>query len=490
MYRDVNNISLLLGEVMLKYIIRTSNINTRPSNPSPAAAADRYKHPPKTPITMNPNRQTTKSATASIILAFLILGIVFLSGCNKSDDNNVPVAINDLTIVNEYQMSNQEMEAHFASLPNDPNAYDYMDLYLELLEMSDTLLLEHTFSKVTYASTDNQGNPVTLSGLLIYPSGGITAATPLISHNHGTELEKKYAPSQFVPGQSDFKNFLEVIIAWVISAMNNWIIIMPDYQGMGDDVGEVHPYCIKEPLAVSTADMVEATHVSILNTLYPSWTGNTYIMGYSEGGYVTMAALEELEKRNVELNGALCMEGPYDLSGAMLDIMLRDTAFPVPYFLPYMLVAYHHIYPDFFKYNEMLVDPYNTDIPEYTTGFYSTDKVNSIMPANHILKEVFTDAFTDTLSNTGSRAHQRIYDNNTYIGWKPVTETLLWHCVNDDCVPFTNYEKVKSVFGSLPNITYTEYPPITPIAQTTIHQTAAPIAFMQGTVWIIEREKE
>ena len=184
------------------------------------------------------------------------------------------------------------------------------------------------------------------------------------------------------------------------------------------------------------------------------------------------------------------MEGPYDLSGAMLDVMLADTAFPVPYFLPYMLVAYEDIYPNLFKYDEMLVSPYDTLIPEYTTGFYSTDKVNSIMPADHILKEIFTDAFIDTLSNTDTKAHHAIYENNSYIGWTPVTETFLWHCVNDDCVSFINFLKVKSVFGALPNITYVEYPPIIPISNTTIHQTAAPIAFMKGTIWILDREKE
>ncbi len=429
------------------------------------------------------------SIHSNFLFALILVLFIFQSACDKSDNNNNPIPVNDLEVVNEYTLNNQEMQAYFEGLPNDPDAYNYMDFYEELKGLSDTMLQEHTFSKVSYASTDNEGNPINLSGLLIYPSGGIEATTPLISHNHGTELEKKFAPSQFVPGQSDIKDFPEVIIAWAISALNNWVVIMPDYQGMGEDVGEVHPYCIKDCLAASTADMVQATQASILNSLHPSWTGNTYIMGYSEGGYVTMVAQQELEKRNVKLNGSLCMEGPYDLSGAMLDVMLADTAFPVPYFLPYMLVAYEDIYPNLFKYNEMLVSPYNTLIPEYTTGFYSTDKVNSIMPSDHILKEVFTDAFIDTLSSTDTKVYHAIYENNSYIGWTPVTETFLWHCVNDDCVSFSNFLKVKSVFGALPNITYVEYPPITPIFNT-IHQTAAPIAFMKGTIWILDREKE
>ncbi len=439
---------------------------------------------------MYPSRLYRKPVSTNITISLFIILIALLGACRKSDDNNNPAPDNDLRIISEYQVSNHELEEYFLVLEGHPEAYDYLDYYYELRDMSDTLLHEqHTFSKVTYASTDNHGNPVNLSGLLIYPSGGIKDHTPLISHNHGTELEKVLAPSQFVPGTSDITKYPEVIIAWANSALNNWIIIMPDYQGMGDDVGEVHPYCIKDRLAVSTADMVQAMQATIVNSFNPSWQGNTYIMGYSEGGYVTMVALQELEKRNVELNGALCMEGPYDLSGIMLDVMLADTAFPVPYFLPYMLVAYKHLYPETFIYDEMLISPYDTAVPYYTTGFYPENVVNNIMPADHILVEVFTDAFIDTLNNIGSRAWQILNDNNSYTGWIPVTETYLWHCVNDDCVSFGNYEKVKSVWGSLPNITYVGYPPIHPIFKT-IHQTAAPIAFMQGAIWIINREKE
>ena len=423
------------------------------------------------------------------LVALTIFSIFTLFSCNKKEDTeNIPIE-DGLTILQQYVVDNQDLPEHFAGLPEDPNVFGYQDLYNELLNLSDTLYEQHTFSKVTYSSTDNHGNPITLSGLLINPTHGIHDGTPIISHNHGTELEKKLAPSQFVPGQSSPGDFAEVMIAWLYSAMNNWVVIMPDYQGMGEDVSELHPYCIKDRLAVSTADMLEAAKKTIKSKFNASWQGNSYIMGYSEGGYVTMAALEELEKRNVELKGAVIMEGPYDLSGSMREVMLADTAFPVPYFLPMMLVGYNDIYPDYFKFEEMLVSPYDTAIPEYTTGFYSTDFVNNLMPADHILKEVLTESFIDSLNNTNSNAHQALYENNTYINWIPTTETFIWHCENDDCVPFGNFLKVKSVFGSPSNITYKQYPPLVPIFHT-IHQTAAPIAFLDGAGWIIERERE
>ena len=424
-------------------------------------------------------------------IRIILLGFLILNACKKDDNNSGAVPVNEgLKVVSSYLVNDDHIGDGFDQLPNDPSIYSYSNLYVDLVNLNDTLPTQvHTFSKVTYASTDNQGNPVRLSGLLIYPPNKIKENTPLISFNHGTELEKKYAPSQFVAGQSDITKFAEVIVAWGISALNNWIVVMPDYQGMGDDVGEVHPYCVKDMLAVATADMVEAAQNTVVQDLYPSWKGNTYIMGYSEGGFVTMAALQELEKRNADLDGAVIMEGPYDLSGAMLDMMLRDTAFPVPYFLPMLLVGYNAIYPDVFMYDEMLKSPYNVDIPKYTTGFYPAETVDSIMPPDHILKEVFTGAGLDTLINPTSKAHQTLYDNNTYIGWKPSTKTYIWHCRNDDCVPFGNFEKVKSVFGTPPNITYKEYPPINPIFNT-IHETAAPIAFSEGTIWIMQQEEK
>jgi pimeloyl-ACP methyl ester carboxylesterase len=225
---------------------------------------------------------------------------------------------------------------------------------------------------------------------------------------------------------------------------------------------------------------------------YVSWNGQAYLYGYSEGGYVTMATARELEARDVKLNGVVCMDGPYDLSGTMLNSMLSDNPFPVPYFLPMLLVGYNTMYPAIYNYASVLKEPYRTDIPKYTTGFYDVDVVNGIMPKDKILKEVFTDSFYDSLKNSNSIAYHTLYDNNAYLGWVPKSKMLIWHCKNDDCVPFGNLMAARNRFSTLgiTNIEYVEWPAVTPDPSgSTIHVSVAPTAFMEGAKWIYRQTK-
>ncbi len=169
----------------------------------------------------------------------------------------------------------------------------------------------------------------------------------------------------------------------------------------------------------------------------------------------------------------------------MLDVMLSDSAYPTPYFLPLLLAGYNSVYPDIYRYDVMLKDPYLTDIPKYATGFYSADVINGIMPPSKILKEVFTDNFMDSLTTQSSQAFQIIYDNNAYANWTPKTKMLLWHCKNDDCVPIANFFTAKNAFTAVgvTNIDYVEWPPIINW-EGTVHVSVAPRAYLEGTHWI------
>lgn len=453
----------------------------------------------KAKLTFRSNFEILVSFAGFILL---VAAIMMTSSCKKKTPD--PTCLMPLTS-GGYDMLTPRVEREamdvidsLSILPDDSTAFDYVDVYKELAtELPGALTLKLiAHESIRYNSTDNNGNPIKLTGLLIYPynlPGFGRVSAPIISMNHGTQILKSLGPSKWKSAKtSDWKNFPEVVVADLLAFYYGWIIIMPDYQGMGEDITENHPYCNANRLATATADMVVAMQQSLScdRHAYVTWNGQTYLYGFSEGGFVTMAAARELEARNVSLNGVVCMDGPYDLSGTMLDTMLGDSPFPVPYFLPMLMVGYNTMYPNAFKYETMLKEPYRTDIPQYTTGFFDENVVNSKMPSDKILKKIFTDPFYDSLKTYTSLAFQTLYENNSYINWGPKSKMLLWHCKNDDCVPFGNFTVAKQRFTSmqLTNIEYVEWEPVTPKSGT-VHVAVAPRAFIEGAKWIRKRTK-
>lgn len=409
-----------------------------------------------------------------------------------------PMATGGFVVEDHTELTVDEVINQMGVLPDYPGYFDYHDLFDSTAARlaGGKSIYPIAQEVVKYSSTDNNGNPIQLTGLLIYPwSAFKTLNVPIVSVNHGTELLKKHAPSRWKYAKwGELKDYPEMVIADIMAIYYGWAIIMPDYQGMGEDITENHPYCIRDRLANSTADMMQAAieYFSCSRNAYVDWNGQAFLYGYSEGGFVTMAAARELEERDVKLNGVVCMDGPYDLSGAMLDIMLNGKPFPVPYFLPMLMVGYNTIYPEDFDYTAMLKEPCRTDIPKYTTGFYNETVVNGIMPPDKILKKIFTDPFYDSLKNLNSRAHSILYENNAYANWTPKSKMLLWHCVNDDCVPFSNLVTARKRFTELglTNVEYVEWPAVDPGPDGgTVHVAVAPRAFYEGSLWIYNQTK-
>ena len=433
----------------------------------------------------------------------LLLTLIIINSCSYHKLSPIPecppMTTGGFEVVTHQERTSDDVRNQMLVLPDYPGYFDYVDFYQATQEdlagngLSISLIAHDV---VKYRSTDNNGNTVQLSGLLIYPwSPFKMIKAPIVSVNHGTCLLKKFAPSRWKTARwSDWKNFPEMLIADVMALYYGWIIIMPDYQGMGDDSTENHPYCNRDRLANATADMMQGAieYFSCYRNAYATWNNQAFLYGYSEGGFVTMASARELEARDVKLNGVVCLDGPYDLSGTMLDVMLADKPFPVPYFLPMLMVGYNTMYPNNFDYATILKEPYRTDIPKYTTGFYPESVVNGIMPPDKILKKIFTDSFYDTLKNVNSKAWNILYGNNAYVNWVPKSKMLLWHCQNDDCVPFGNFVAAKKKFTEigLTNVDYVEWPAVTPDPSGgTIHVSVAPRAFLEGAHWIYNHTK-
>ncbi len=141
------------------------------------------------------------------------------------------------------------------------------------------------------------------------------------------------------------KNFPEVLFAIAMS-MTGYGVALPDYEGLGINTN-IQPFAHAETLAVQVVDMLRATrdglNGSVIGLTPPcTWNSKLFLMGYSEGGFVTLAATRELQQNasaEFTVTAAAPLSGPHDLSGTMRTLILSDTPFKAPYYLPFLLTS-------------------------------------------------------------------------------------------------------------------------------------------------------
>lgn len=299
------------------------------------------------------------------------------------------------------------------------------------------VLYDITRYKILYNTIDPHGNEVTASGVIAYPKN-LDQAFPMISWQHGTEVKRDNASSN---------DGFDILSLWLTA--RGYIYLEPDYLGLGESE-ILHPYCLKEPSAWTTIDLIRAAQTFFDNDegyYYPIKSNDDLILfGYSEGGYVTMASHMMIEQENIDnfnLLASFPMAGPYDLSGIMVDLMLTYEPYGEPYYLPYVLVPY-------ITYYEMgLLEEYF--LPEYAemfeylfNGDYSGSYINSIMPDIPI-EIMLPDLIEEFSNNLDHPLRLNLAQNNLW-DWTPQADMHMYHGMGDELIPYQNSQIAYDAF--------------------------------------------
>jgi pimeloyl-ACP methyl ester carboxylesterase len=162
--------------------------------------------------------------------------------------------------------------------------------------------------RVTYNSVvPERGNkPIVATGLIAVPDMAGTAF-PLVSYQHGTVYEKTQVPSY--PDQSP-----ETQLMIAQFGGQGYIVIGADYFGMGSSK-EPEGYMVKASHQQATYDMLLASRAVLAHMKLT--TPKTFIAGWSQGGFVTMAFLEKLEAAGVKVDAAATASAPVDVFVAL-----------------------------------------------------------------------------------------------------------------------------------------------------------------------------
>ncbi|ACF14425.1 conserved hypothetical protein [Chloroherpeton thalassium ATCC 35110] len=302
-----------------------------------------------------------------------------------------------------------------------------------LRKVDFTAIYSVTAYKLVYLTIDVNGNTTRASGVISLPD--TLLHFPLLSYQHGTIMKDSEAISR-----NGSENFLSLGLA----SIGN-IVIASDYLGLGESAG-LHPYVHAKSLASASLDFLKAAK-TFLAKKNRAVTDSLFLMGYSEGGYATIALQKEIEEHyssEYQIVASAPMAGPYDLSGIMKSFMLNGKSHPSPAYVPYVVLAYNEIYGLFHSLREVFIAPYDSLLPTLFDGSKNTIEVNIEIPSAP--KALFQDSFIAEIKNNQSHPINQALMKNDIYNWKPISPTTLYHSLEDDNVPYENSVKAYEQF--------------------------------------------
>ena len=298
-------------------------------------------------------------------------------------------------------------------------------------------------SVVRYTMEDVDGSADTVSGAIARPLAPDGRRFPRTVYLHGTTQTKFDVPSR-EPSVMSFGS---------LAASLGYVVLSPDFLGMGDDEG-FHPYVHARTEGLAAVRMLQALAQD--DTYAASVTERLFLAGYSQGGHASMATHELIVEEFADeftVTAAAHMSGPYSISTVMKDsVILRDTTFRYPSFLPYTILAYQTVYPELERdLSAIFRAPYVPLVErfrdEYEAGTYPLRELNADLLAAYVATEgdstyfpgryLDVDFFEALRKDEDDPFNVALRDNDVFDFDNP-TPTQLLYCRADDQVSYLN----------------------------------------------------
>jgi hypothetical protein len=293
--------------------------------------------------------------------------------------------------------------------------------------------------RITYTTPSINGVLDTASGLVGVPNDA-TKVFPRLVYQHGTSSSKLDVPSYTVSNG-------EGTLGGLFAGMG-YFTLLPDYLGLGTSRG-FHPYVHAASEASAAIDMLRAAQQFVTQLGNVQVNDQLFITGYSQGGHGAMAlhrAIEQDPAQEFTTTAAAPMSGPYSIAGVMRDLILSETPYYNPNYLPNTILSYQTVYKNLFVNLEEVFKPnYATLIAPFFSGTKTLGTLNSQLIAQltsefgaSIPRRMLQDSIINAVvANPNHPFNLALSDNDVY-HWAPKAPTRLFYCKADDQVPYRN----------------------------------------------------
>jgi len=287
----------------------------------------------------------------------------------------------------------------------------------------------------TYLSTDLHGNPITVSGKIVYPTKRAIKNMMVVSHyTIGANSE---CPSEGFSFES-------------LYAALGYAVVIADYIGFGVTVNEIHPYLQADVCAANVIDMALVARPFLEERGLKPQSDEIILLGYSQGGANTLHVQRLLETYpkymgQFKIKKNYAGSGPYDIARTYDFSVKKDvTGIPcaIPMIIQGMSIGMEKPLNMSYFFREPLLSNYEDwlNSKKYTVLQIST-KIGS-----NKLSEILTKDATDKSKTETARFYKELINNSIPKTYLPDAPLYMFHSQDDQTVPFINSQLMENQF--------------------------------------------
>lgn len=254
-------------------------------------------------------------------------------------------------------------------------------------------LLEHTFApectvdvyQLKYQTVGGAGEPTTASGALMIPNGSTAACSslhPIALYAHGKRNFRSF-------NIANLSGNYEALVVALALAADGFIVIAPNYAGYDSSTLAYHPFMNADQQAAEMMDALTAGRAA-LSATGAAENGKLFITGYSEGGYVAMAAHRALQAAGIPVTASAPMSGPYTLSAFADAMFLGQVGRGAVEELMMLVSSYQHAYGNIYTTSTDIFEPKYAAADSLLPGASGTDTLvaEGLMPDGVVFSNI------------------------------------------------------------------------------------------------------
>jgi alpha/beta superfamily hydrolase len=246
----------------------------------------------------------------------------------------------------------------------------------QLLSLSGAPVCDILMYDIAYETVGGMDEATTASAALLIPTGfgaDCTGARPIVLYAHGTSTNRNFS-------MADMQN-TETLSLAALFASKGYIVVAPNYAGYDTSTLPYHPYLIADQESKDMIDALTAarTALPLASGTLTKDNGQLFITGYSQGGYVAMAAHRAMQAAGMTVTAAAPMSGPYAIAAFVDAVFYGEVNGDGPVSSTLLLTAYQKAYGDIYA------SPADVFESQYASG------IDSLLPSTTLRSQLYAE---------------------------------------------------------------------------------------------------